>query len=115
MQKVDLYPIISTGSFYDGLINLNKIFRIAGAIVLINVACFEFGRPPNFPKWPRQSTETTPPYWSDIPYWESLWWTCCSISNVPSVFNDVAEIIPIMVIFPHTAVLHDAPERIILS
>jgi hypothetical protein len=68
MQKVGLYPIISTGSFYDGLINVNKFFKIAGAIVLINVVCFEFGRPPDFPKWPRQSTETTPPCWSNVPY-----------------------------------------------
>jgi hypothetical protein len=50
MQKVGLYPIISTVSFYDGLINVNKFFRIAGAIVLINVVCFEFDRPPDFPK-----------------------------------------------------------------
>jgi hypothetical protein len=31
MLEVGLYPIISTDSFYDGLINLNKFFRIAGA------------------------------------------------------------------------------------
>jgi hypothetical protein len=115
MQKVDLYPIISTCSFYDGLINLNKFFRIAGAVVLINVACFEFGRTPDLPKWPRQSTETTPPYWSDIPCWESLWWTYCSIPNAPPIFNDVAEIIPIMTIFPRTAVLHDALVCIVLG
>jgi hypothetical protein len=50
MQEVDLYPIISTGSFYDGLINLNKFFRIAGAVILINVACLELGRPPDLPE-----------------------------------------------------------------
>jgi hypothetical protein len=50
MQEVGLYPIISTGSFYDGLINLNKFFKIAGAIILINVACLELGRPPD-PPW----------------------------------------------------------------
>jgi hypothetical protein len=43
MQEVGLYPIISTSSFYDGLINLNKFFRIAGVIILINVALFELG------------------------------------------------------------------------
>jgi hypothetical protein len=43
MQEVGLYPIISTSSFYDGLINLNKFFRIAGVIILINVARFELG------------------------------------------------------------------------
>jgi hypothetical protein len=63
MQEVDLYPIISTGSFYDGLINLNKFFNIAGAVILINVAYFELGRPPDLPEWPRQSTEPTPPGW----------------------------------------------------
>jgi hypothetical protein len=62
-----LYPIISTDSFYDSLINLNKFFRIAGAIVLINVVCFEFGWSPDFRNWPRQSTETTPPCWSNVP------------------------------------------------
>jgi hypothetical protein len=115
MQKASLYLIISTGSFYDGLINLNKLFRIAGAIVLINVACFEFGRPPDFPKWPRQSMKLTPPCWSDVPCWESLWWTCCSIPNAPSIFNDVAEIIPIMAIFLRTVILHDASMRIVLG
>jgi hypothetical protein len=61
MQEVGLYPIISTGSIYDGLINLNKFFRIAGVVILINVACFELGRPPDLLEWPRQSTEPTPP------------------------------------------------------
>jgi hypothetical protein len=50
MQKVDLYPIISTGSFYDGLINLNKFFKIVRAIILINVAYLELGRPPSLPE-----------------------------------------------------------------
>jgi hypothetical protein len=49
MQKVDLYPIISTDSFYDGLINLNKFFRIARAIILINVVCLELGQSPDLP------------------------------------------------------------------
>jgi hypothetical protein len=43
MQKVVIYLIISTDSFYDGLINLNKLFRIVGAVILINVACLELG------------------------------------------------------------------------
>jgi hypothetical protein len=67
MQKVGIYPIISTDSFYDSLINLNKFFRIVGAIILINVACFELGRPPDFPKLPRQSMKPTPPCWSNVP------------------------------------------------
>jgi hypothetical protein len=50
MQKVGIYPIISTGSFYDGLINLNKFFRIARAVILINVACLELGWPPDLPE-----------------------------------------------------------------
>jgi hypothetical protein len=44
MQEVGLYLIISTDSFYDGLINLKKFFSIAGAVILINVACLELGR-----------------------------------------------------------------------
>jgi hypothetical protein len=67
MQEVDLYPIIFTNSLYDGLINLNKFFRIAGAIILINVACLELGRPPDPLEWPRQSAEPTPPCWSNAP------------------------------------------------
>jgi hypothetical protein len=43
MQKIGLYPIISTRSFYDGLINLNKFFRIAGAVILINVTYLALG------------------------------------------------------------------------
>jgi hypothetical protein len=43
MQEVGLYPIISTGSFYDGLININKFFNTAGAVILINAARFELG------------------------------------------------------------------------
>jgi hypothetical protein len=62
MQEVSLYPIISIDSFYDDLINLNKFFRIARAVILINVVCLELGRPPDLPEWPRQSTEPTPPY-----------------------------------------------------
>jgi hypothetical protein len=62
MQEVGLYPIISIDSFYDDLINLNKFFRIARLVILINVACLELGRPPDLPEWPRQSTEPTPPY-----------------------------------------------------
>jgi hypothetical protein len=58
MQEVGIYPIISTGSFYDGLINLNKFFRIAGAIILINVACHELGRTPDLPEWPPPEHET---------------------------------------------------------
>jgi hypothetical protein len=65
MQEVGLYPIISTGNFYDGLINLNKFFRIVGVVILINVVCFVLGRPPDLPEWPRQSTEATPPCWSN--------------------------------------------------
>jgi hypothetical protein len=53
MQEVGLYLIISTGSFYDGLINLNKFFRIAGTVILVNVICLELGRPPDLPEWPR--------------------------------------------------------------
>jgi hypothetical protein len=67
MQKVALYPIISTSNFYDGLINLNKFFRIAGVIIWINVACLELGRPPDLPEWSRQSTKLTSPCWGNVP------------------------------------------------
>jgi hypothetical protein len=44
--------IVSTSSFYDGLINLDKFFRIARAIILINVACLELDRPPDLLECP---------------------------------------------------------------
>jgi hypothetical protein len=50
MQEIDLYLIISTGRFYNGLINLNKFFKIAGAVISINVACLELSRPPDLPE-----------------------------------------------------------------
>jgi hypothetical protein len=53
--EVGIYPIISTGSFYDDLINLKKFFRNAGAIILINVACLELDWPPDLPERSRQS------------------------------------------------------------
>jgi hypothetical protein len=67
MQEVGLCPIISTGSFYDGLINLNKFFRIVGAVILINVACLEPSRPPDLSEWSRQTMEPTPSCWSNAP------------------------------------------------
>jgi hypothetical protein len=42
MQKVGLHPIISSGSFDDGLINLNEFFRIASSVILIYMARLEF-------------------------------------------------------------------------
>jgi hypothetical protein len=67
MQEVGLYLIISTGSFYDDLINLNKFFRTAVDIILINVAYLTLGRPPDLPEWPHQSAEPTSPCWSNVP------------------------------------------------
>jgi hypothetical protein len=43
MQKVALHSIISSDSFYDGVINLNKFFRIVGSVILINVTRHELG------------------------------------------------------------------------
>jgi hypothetical protein len=67
MQKVGLHPIISTDGFYDGLINLNKFFRIAGSVILINVTHLELGCPPDFSERSCQSVETSPPYRGDVP------------------------------------------------
>jgi hypothetical protein len=67
MQEVGIYPIISTGSFYDGLINMNKFIRIAIVIISINVVCLKLGWPPDLLEWSRQSPEPTPPYWSNTP------------------------------------------------
>jgi hypothetical protein len=48
MRKLGPHPIVSTGSFYDGLINLNKFFRVAGSIILVNVTHLELGWPLDF-------------------------------------------------------------------
>jgi hypothetical protein len=66
MQKVDLYPINSTGSFYDGLINRNKFFSIAGAILLINVSYLELDWPPDLLEWSHHSVKPTSPCWGDV-------------------------------------------------
>jgi hypothetical protein len=65
MQKISLHPIISSGSFDDGLINLNEFFRIASSVILIYVACLEFGWPLDIPEWPGQGAETTSPRWGN--------------------------------------------------
>jgi hypothetical protein len=66
MQKVGLHPIISIDSFYDGLINLNKFFRIAGSVILINVTHLEVGWPSDFSERSCQSAESAPPSWGDV-------------------------------------------------
>jgi hypothetical protein len=40
-QKIDLHSIVSSGGLNDGLIHLNKFFRVAGAIISIDVASVE--------------------------------------------------------------------------
>jgi hypothetical protein len=65
MQKIGLHPIISSGSFEDGLINLNEFFRIASSVIQIYVACLEFGWPLDIPEWSGQGSETTSPYWGN--------------------------------------------------
>jgi hypothetical protein len=66
MQKVDLHPIISTDSFFDDRIKLNKFFRIAGSVILINETRLELGWPPDISEQSRQSVKTAPPCQGDI-------------------------------------------------
>jgi hypothetical protein len=66
MQKISLHPIISSNSFDDGLINLNVFFRIASSVILIYVACLEFGWSLDIPEWSCQGVETTSPRWGNI-------------------------------------------------
>jgi hypothetical protein len=115
MQKVGLHLIISSDSFYDGLINLSKLFRITASFILINVTRLELGWPPDFSEWSRQSVESTPPCWGDVSCRRSLWWTWRSDPEAPPIFDDVAEVVPITVVFLRVAVLGDVPMRIILG
>jgi hypothetical protein len=55
MQKIGLHPIISSGSFDDGLINLNELFRIASSVIPIYVARLEFGWLLDIPEWSGQA------------------------------------------------------------
>jgi hypothetical protein len=65
MQKISLHTIISSGSFNDGLINLNEFFRIASFVILIYVARLEFGWPLDIPEWSSQGAKTTSPRWGN--------------------------------------------------
>jgi hypothetical protein len=65
MQKITFHPIISSGSFGDGLIKLNEFFRIASSVILIYVARLEFGWPLDIPEWSGQGAETTSPRWGN--------------------------------------------------
>jgi hypothetical protein len=65
MQKISLHPIISSGSFDDGLINLNEFLRIASSVILIYVTSIEFGWPLDIHEWSGQGAETTPPRWGN--------------------------------------------------
>jgi hypothetical protein len=66
MQKISLHSIISSGSFDDGLINLNEFFMIASSVILIYVVCLEFGWPLDIPEWSGQGAETTSPCWGTV-------------------------------------------------
>jgi hypothetical protein len=110
-----LHPIISSDGFYDDLTNLNKFFMIVGSVILINVTRLELGWSSHFSEWSRQSVKSAPPCWGDVSCWRSSWWTWRSDPEAPPIFDDVAEVVPIVAIFPCIAVLGDASTCIILS
>jgi hypothetical protein len=60
-QIVGLYPIISSCSLDDCVIDLDEHFGIAGPIILVDMLSLEFLWPDNLPEWWCQSMETTPP------------------------------------------------------
>jgi hypothetical protein len=51
--------IVSSSSLNDSLIHLNKFFRVARAVIPVDVAGLEFVWPPDLSKWSRQCTEST--------------------------------------------------------
>jgi hypothetical protein len=65
-KKVGLNPIISSSGLNDGMINLNKLFRIVGPVILINVAILELVRPLELFEWSCQSMKPTFPNWGDV-------------------------------------------------
>jgi hypothetical protein len=65
-QKVGLHPIVSSSGLNDGLINLNKLFRIVGVVISIDVASLELVLPLDLSKWSRQSPKSTSPNWGDV-------------------------------------------------
>jgi hypothetical protein len=67
-RKVGLHLIISSNSFYDSLIDLDELFRIAGPIISIDMTGFELVWPPDLSKWSCQTAKTAPPCWDDVSY-----------------------------------------------
>jgi hypothetical protein len=47
---IDLYPIISSCSLDDCMIDVDELFRIAGPIILVDVPSLEFLWPDDLPE-----------------------------------------------------------------
>jgi hypothetical protein len=58
--------------------------------------------------------EVAPSDNGDISYYRSSWWSWSPCSDAPPIINDIAEVIPITVVFPHVAVLGDAAPCVVV-
>jgi hypothetical protein len=65
-RKLAFTQIVSSGGLNDSLINLNKLFRIAGSVIPITVASLKLVRPSYLSEWSRQSLESTSSNWGDV-------------------------------------------------
>jgi hypothetical protein len=110
-----MHPIVSSDGLNDGLIHLNKFFRVAGAIIPVDVASLEFVWPMDLSEWSRQSTESTISHQSNVLHQRPSWWVWCSKPEMPPIFNNVVKVIPFMTVSPRRAVLSDTPSCIMLE
>jgi hypothetical protein len=94
---------------------LNKLFRVARVIILVDVADLEFVWLLDLSEWSRQSTESTFFHRSNVLRYRAPWWGWCSKPETHPIFNNVAEVIPFTVVFPHGEVLSDALPCIMLE
>jgi hypothetical protein len=65
-RKLAFTQIVSSGGLNDSLINLNKLFRIAGSVIPITVASLKLVRPSYLSEWSRQSLESTSSNLGDV-------------------------------------------------
>jgi hypothetical protein len=70
---VGLYLIVSSYDLDDSMIDLDELLGITGAIILVDVSVLELFKPDNLPERGSLSTETAPPWWSDISHWRTSW------------------------------------------
>jgi hypothetical protein len=97
------------------MIDLDELLGITGAIILVDVFSLELFWSNNLPEWWSQSTKIAPPWWGDIPHWETSWrgqWPC---PTMPSIIDEVAEVFAVTIVLSQVAVLDNPPLHVIVG